>query len=158
MYYLVSSIIEQLEGELATATAASQEAHNSATHSENIASNKYDTLAVEAAYLAHGLSVRIADLQKSIALYKQFQRPNFNRQSTVQTGALVEIENDKGETQRLFIGPAAGGLSLGEKPNIIQVITPATPLGQALLNKTIDDEFELHIGSLSQYFTLIDIQ
>ena len=53
MHYLVSAIVEKLQLELSTAVAASQQARDSATHSENIAANKYDTLAVEAAYLAH---------------------------------------------------------------------------------------------------------
>jgi transcription elongation GreA/GreB family factor len=71
---------------------------------------------------------------------------------------LVDIENDSGDIRRLFIGPAAGGLSIGEKSEIIQVITTATPLGKALLNKTLDDEFELNIGRQSQHFTVIDIR
>jgi hypothetical protein len=56
MHYLISAIVEKLELELSTAVAASQQARDSATHSENIAANRYDTLAVEAAYLAHGQS------------------------------------------------------------------------------------------------------
>ncbi len=158
MHHLISAIIAQLEDELATAISASGDAHASATHSENIASNKYDTLAVEAAYLAHGQSIRIAELQESIALYRRFHRPHFNQQSTIQLGARVEIENDSGGIQRLFIGPAAGGLSIGEKPDTVQLITPSTPLGQALLNKTVGDEFELHIRSVSQSFAIIGIE
>lgn len=158
MYYIISLIIEQLERELATATAASQEAHASATHSENIASNRYDTLAVEAAYLAHGQSVRIEELQQSIALYRHFRRPDFNQQSTIQLGALVTIEDGNGKIRRLFIGPAAGGLSIGEINDPIQVITATSPLGKALINRIIEDEFELQLNHLTKYFTIIDIQ
>ena len=60
MHHLITDIVEQLKLELSTAVAASQQAHDSATHSENIAANKYDTLAVEAAYLENGKSLRIA--------------------------------------------------------------------------------------------------
>lgn len=158
MQMLIPTIIRQLERELATAVSASQQAHSSATHSENISDNRYDTLAVEAAYLAHGQSVRITELQESISLYKRFQRPDFTQQSSIQLGALVDIENSSGDIQRLFIGPAAGGLCIEEEPQVIRVITTATPLGQALLHKNIDDEFELNINQQSQHFTIIDIQ
>ena len=112
MDYLVGAIVEKLQHELNTAVTASEQAHDSATHSENIAANRYDTLAVEAAYLAHGQSMRIADLKQSISLYKQFQRPTFNASSTIQAGALVCIEDNQGQQQRFLIGPAAGGLRI----------------------------------------------
>lgn len=155
---LVSAIIKQLESELATAITASQEAHSSATHTENVADNKYDTLALEAAYLAHGQSVRIAELEESIRAYKHFKRLHFDAQSSIQIGALVDLENENGDITQLFIGPCAGGLCLGEKPNITRVITPATPLGKALLHKSIDDDIELKINHQTQYFTVIDIR
>ena len=158
MHPLICAIINQLENELATAINASEQAHSSATHSENIADNKYGTLALEAAYLAHGQSVRITELQQSIAKYKQFKRPDFSQHSSVQLGAQVDIENSLGEIQRLFIGPGAGGLCITENSQSIRVITTATPLGQALLNKNIDDDIEISINKQSQYFTITDIQ
>ena len=136
MHYLIEKIIQQLEIELATAIASSQQAHSSATHSENVADNKYDTLATEAAYLAHGQSMRVAELQQSILLYRRFNPPAYDSQSTIGLGALVEIETleppvtaaqitdpqpldprtsasqaaELGQRRRLFLGPAAGGL------------------------------------------------
>jgi transcription elongation GreA/GreB family factor len=154
---LISAIIKQLERELTTAIEAGQDAHESATHSESIADNKYDTLATEAAYLAHGQSVRIAQLQDSIHCYKHFQKPSFNRQSMIKLGAQVDIKNSANIDQQLFIGPAAGGLSIKNQTYNLQVITLATPLGQALLDKTIDEEFELKINNISQYYTIMSI-
>lgn len=154
----IPTIIKQLERELATAIAASEDARSSATHSENIADNRYDTLALEAAYLAYGQSARIEELQESINLYKRFRQPDFTQQSSIQLGALVDIESNSGDIQRLFIGPAAGGLCIEEKPQVIRVITTTTPLGQALLHRTIDEEFGLIINQQSLRFTIIDIQ
>ena len=158
MHTFVSSIIEQLESELATATVASQQAHSSATDSENIADNKYDTLALEAAYLAHGQSVRIEELLASINQYKRFNWPEFNQQSSIAIGALITIEDDSGDAQKLFIGPNAGGLCIAEKSMMIRVITSATPLGRALLGKTVGDEVALHINNTSSHFTVVNIE
>ncbi|MFT6436803.1 MAG: transcription elongation GreA/GreB family factor [Candidatus Azotimanducaceae bacterium] len=158
MHYLVSAIIQTLKLELSTAVAASRQAHDSATHSENIAANKYDTLAVEAAYLAHGQSMRIAELKQSIALYQHFQRPDFNTRSTIQLGALVCIEDDQGQQKRLLIGPAAGGLSINSEQGAIQVITPTAPLGQALLGKRVDDELNWQIHQRKESYSVIAIE
>lgn len=154
---LIATIVTRLEDELATATSASRDAHASATHSENVATSRYDTLAIEAAYLAHGQSMRIAELQESIQLYKNYQRPHFTQQSSIQLGALVEVENCYGDIQRLFIGPTAGGLRIGRKPDEIQILTVSTPLGRALLNKTMVDEIELKLGHRIQRLTIRDI-
>ena len=158
MYYLVPIILKKLERELETAIEASKEAHSSATHSENIADNKYGTLALEAAYLAHGQSVRIADLQKSMSLYRSFQRAPFTRESEIKLGALVDVELSGGDCQRVFLGPAAGGLSIEDQNILIQVITIATPLGKSLLGKYVDDDVELAVGSVVQHYSIVNIQ
>ncbi|MFT5578931.1 MAG: transcription elongation GreA/GreB family factor [Paraglaciecola psychrophila] len=158
MNSIIDAIIMQLERERETAAKASQEAHSSATHSENVADNKYDTLATEAAYLAHGQSVRIAELQQMITIYRQFKRPVFSQQSVIKLGALVALENDEGPTQWVFIGPGAGGLKIESQSKPILVISNSTPLAQALLNKKLDDSFELTISQQSLLYTIVDIQ
>jgi transcription elongation GreA/GreB family factor len=154
---IINAIIVQLERERATALMASQEAHSSATHSENVADNKYDTLATEAAYLAHGQSLRITQLQQTIDTYRRFKCPVFNRQSSIGLGALVVLENG-GETQRVFIGPGAGGLKIEPQATSTLVITGATPLGQALLDKGLQENFELTVNRQTLSYTVIDIQ
>jgi len=158
MNNIISAIIQQLERECSTAIIASEEAHASATHSENVADNKYDTLATEAAYLAHGQSLRIAQLQEMIYIYRRFKCPEFNQQSVIALGALVTLEGDSGELQRVFIGPGAGGLKFEAHAMSIRVISNVTPLAEALLNKELHDEFELVINQQSLTFTVIDIQ
>ena len=158
MHYLISAIVEKLQLELSTAVAASAQAHDSATHSENIAANRYDTLAVEAAYLAHGQSLRIAELKQSIALYQHFQRPTFNAPATVQLGALVCIEDDQEQQRRLLIGPAAGGLSIDSKQGPIQIITPTAPIGQALMGKRVDDEVDWQFNQRKESFCIVAIE
>jgi transcription elongation GreA/GreB family factor len=158
MHYLVSAIVEKLQLELSTALAASQQAHDSATHSENIAANKYDTLAVEAAYLAHGQSMRIAELKQSIALYQHFQRPTFNARDTIQLGALVCIEDDQGQQRHFLIGPAAGGLSIDSEQGAIQIITPTAPIGQALIGKRVDDEVDWQVNQRKESYSVMAIE
>ena len=158
MHYLISAIVEKLQLELSTAVAASQQAHDSATHSENIAANKYDTLAVEAAYLAHGQSMRIAELKQSIALYQHFQRPTFSARATIQLGAVVCIEDDQEQHRHLLIGPAAGGLRIDSEHGAVQVITPTAPLGKILMGKRVDDEVDWQVNQRKESFRIVAIE
>ena len=51
---LHQQLMTHLQQLLNNAKAAAKRAHETATSEENIAENKYDTLALEAAYLAQG--------------------------------------------------------------------------------------------------------
>jgi transcription elongation GreA/GreB family factor len=157
VHHLISAIVKKLKIELSTAIAASQQAHDTATHSENIAANKYDTLAVEAAYLAHGQSMRIAELKQSIAIYQHFQRPSFDARAAIRLGALVCIEDDQEQQQRLLIGPAAGGMSIDSVQGPIHVITPIAPLGQVLMGKCVGDEVNWHFNQRKESFNIVTI-
>ena len=153
----INAIITHLNAELTTANAASEQAHASATHSENVADNKYDTLAVEAAYLAHGQSVRITQIQQSIANYRQLMSIRSPDNASIHIGHTVTIHDANDKLQRLFIGPSAGGIRLFIDNLEILTITPQTPMGKALMGKAVDDEITLAVGANSKYFVVTDI-
>jgi hypothetical protein len=54
---LCAVIVDQLEVAVNSASAAADQARDTATDKQNVAENKYDTLGLEAAYLAHGRSM-----------------------------------------------------------------------------------------------------
>ena len=53
-FLLQQQVLDRLAEDLLQAEQAVRAAHETATHEENIAENKYDTLGLEAAYLATG--------------------------------------------------------------------------------------------------------
>ncbi len=59
---IVQQVIERLGLELQAPEQAARVAHETATHEENIAENKYDTLGLEAAYLAAGQARRVEEI------------------------------------------------------------------------------------------------
>ena len=59
---IAQQVIEHLTGDLSAAEQAARVAHETATHEENIAENKYDTLGLEAAYLAAGQARRVEEI------------------------------------------------------------------------------------------------
>ena len=144
-----------LEAQLTTAKVAAKTAHDTATHEENIAENKYDTLGLEAAYLAQGQAQRVNDCYKSIELFE----PAFNEKPTdkIIVGSLVCLEDDKAAPKWFYLGPAAGGLTVNVKEHAIAVVTPGAPMGKQLLNKQCDDEITLTIAGKAHEYVVVEI-
>ena len=155
---LITLILDHIEQELSTLLTAAQNAHDGATHEENKAENKYDTRGLEAAYLAHGLSVRVEELQQSIIDYRQLQRVEVDNYSCVQVGTLVCLEDDDGNERRVFVGPSGGGIKLDFEGYEITVVTPTSPIGEALLGKAVDDVFTLKVKGLDVNYTVFHMQ
>ena len=88
-------ILEKLSVDLDIAQRAAQTAYETATHEENIAENKYDTLGLEASYLAAGQAKRVEEIKQSLALCQnlQLQLRAYDEQRGIEVGALVGLED-----------------------------------------------------------------
>ena len=106
---LVEIIITQLTYELTQAKNAANDAHAAAVDDESVAETQYDTLAIEAAYLAEGQSKRVAEFQQAIAVYEDLSLSDFNDENQIGLTALVQLAADVDDNHCFFIAPAAGG-------------------------------------------------
>ncbi len=141
---LLQRIIAQLTHDLELFLSAAKSAHKGATHEESAPDNKYDTLALEASYVAQGQANRAQDIKRSLDLYKQLTL--LSDPEVIRLTSLVTIEADDGSRKELFIGPAEGGLKITDQLTEIMVITPVSPLGRELLGKSLGDAVEIEAG------------
>ncbi|WP_210394664.1 transcription elongation factor GreAB [Motiliproteus sediminis] len=153
--FLIDGLRRHLQAELTTLLQASDQAHQSATHSESKAENKYDTRGLEAAYLAHGLSVRVAQLHEAVAAVAQWTPPAFGDGDRVALGALVTLEDEQGNTRRILLAEHGGGARLESPAGMVAVVTLAAPLGRALKGRELDDEIQLEIAGKPVRYTLV---
>ena len=144
---LVNIIVDSLRQQLHEAIAAANEAHAAAVDDQSVAETQYDTLAIEAGYLAEGQSRRVTEIQQAIAAYQTLTGFNTEQKSQVTLGALVQLSADTTSNHWFFIGPAAGGFRCKIAEQTITVITPASPMGDALLGKQLDDDIEIMLGA-----------
>ena len=148
---LVNEIILYLQDELEQAVQAANNAHNAATDDQSVAETQYDTLAIEAGYLAEGQSKRVTEYQQALKAYQQLSLSNFNKNSIIKLAALVQLAKDKDCRHWFFIGPSAGGFRTEIRANNnvqkITVITPQSPMGMAMLGKQQDDDIEISLGN-----------
>lgn len=155
--HLLKAIINALEVLLQNARKAALLAYETATHEENIAENKYDTLGLEASYLAQGQAQRVVDCETDLAEFRELRLKEFSESDIISVGALVELIDTNNNHLLYFLGPAAGGLKIAFDSRDIVVITPTSPLGKALTGTRVDDEISLSLGAKHQRFEVVDI-
>lgn len=154
---LLQQVITQLEADLAQAQQAALTAYETATHEENIAENKYDTLGLEASYLATGQARRAEAIRLTLSTWKQLVLRPFDPLRGIQLGALLWLADDEDQRQCLFLGPDGAAMKLQQDGHSVQVIGPQAPLGQRLLGCSEGDSIELRIGGKLQQFEIMRV-
>lgn len=161
--HLKQLLLNLLQLELDAAFEAVNEAHANATHEQSKPENQYDTLALEAAYLAHGQSERIAELQEHIAIINNLEVRAFSTEEAASVGALVTLLDECGVSKTVWVLPCAGGETLEttavhpQLPSSIITVTPQAPLGKKILGTFIGEEFTLSLPNSNQMFEIEQI-
>lgn len=150
-------ILETLRADLDVTERAVQTAYEAATHAENIAENKYDTLSLEASYLAAGQARRVAEIYQALQGCQNLVLRAYDEQRGIEIGALLCLEDAQGRAQWLFLAPDAAGLKVDMQGLPITVITPRSPLGSSLLGKLAGDEVEILVAGARQQFAVNEV-
>lgn len=150
-------IIDKLVADLRVAQGALQTAYEAATHEENIAENKYDTLGLEAGYLAQGQAKRVSEIEQALAAYRQLLLRAFDPSQGIQMTALVLLALESGAQRLLFLGPDAAGLKVMDAGREVLVITPRSPMGQSLLGKVQGALVHISVANQRQEFEVLEI-
>jgi len=156
-FLLQQQVLERLAEDLLQVEQAARAAHETATHEENIAENKYDTLGLEAAYLATGQARRAEAIRQAMVHWRQFRPRPYDASQGIQLGALVCLVDAHAKEQVLFLGPAGGSMSLLRGPQLVQVVSTEAPLGRAVLGKVEGDEVFIHIAAVRQQFEVLRV-
>jgi len=149
---LISKIITHLENELEDAILAATTARDAAVNDESVAETQYDTIAIEAGYLAQGQSKRVAEFEIAIKAFHVLKLQkhvvgDIDADTTITIGNLVQLEKDEAKSHWFFIAPFSGGFVTQLNKHNITVITPKSPIGQALVGKYCDDEVKVNLGT-----------
>jgi transcription elongation GreA/GreB family factor len=146
---LVAQLSHQLETSARTALAArdaaAQEARDGATPDEKR----------EDARAAHQLG-SIGKVQQRRAMTARaeadalvgFKPGPLPANARVALGAIVEIEDeDTGEGRTFFLAPVGGGITLTGPggDGVLSVVTPASPIGKAVLGKKLGDVVDVTV-------------
>jgi transcription elongation GreA/GreB family factor len=156
-FLLQQQVLERLAEDLLQAESAMRAAHETATHEENIAENKYDTLGLEAAYLSTGQARRAEAIRQAMAHWRQFRPHPYDANKGIQLGALVCLVDADDKQQQLFLGPHGGSMKLVSGSEFVQVISSEAPLGRAMLGKCEGDQVSIQLAPTRQQFEVLRV-
>lgn len=153
---LVQIIIQQLEDKLQVAHASTQRAIDAATDEETVPEHKYDTLALEASYLAHGQAMRVQESEEELRQYRTLVLRDFS-DARIAVGAYVELVDENDVEKAFFIGPCSGGLTVEWQGKEVFVLTPKSPLGRALVGKEEGEDIDVKVGDKTTCYEVVTV-
>jgi transcription elongation GreA/GreB family factor len=153
---LILEFIEQLQSDLVNMKEAARAAHEAATHEESKPENEYDTRGLEASYLAGAQAKRAAEIDEALALFKNTSFKEFDGEEAIQATALVEVQMER-KNNWLLLMPKGGGVRVESQGQSVQIVTPQSSLGQALLGLQAGDEAEFEVGENVREFKVLSV-
>jgi transcription elongation GreA/GreB family factor len=158
---LIEELLTEIKLSLAVATRAANDAKDLATHEQSKPETQYDTVGLEASYLAHGQSQRVAELKLALmqwqALSELAAKDTVRTERAIEFGCLIQLENEEAEAVWFLLGPAMGGLKLKHNDKLITVVTESSPLGKAIMGRYIDDEINLSLQGKNRLYEIIGV-
>jgi transcription elongation GreA/GreB family factor len=151
---LKEELVRVLGGDLAARERAYRSALEAATHQEAKPENDKDTRALESSYLARGEAARVEELRAGFAEVQALTVAPFEGDGPVRLGALVVAEEGDQRTV-FFIAPHGGGARLAG--GAVQVVTPKSPLGRALLGAKVGDDCEVTLAGKPRSLSVVSV-
>ena len=153
---LIQNLILQLENDLLMTKEAARVAHDAATNEESKPENEYDTRALEASYLAGAQAKRAREIDEALSFFRNVQVKTFSKDDSVAATALVELKSQNKKSFILMM-PVGGGINTSFDNHVIQVITPVSVLGEALVGLKVGEVAEVEIGSTIREYEILGI-
>lgn len=155
--FLVEQLAARIRGNAQVAMreqeAAALEAREGATADEKRADGR---VAMEFAGLAHAQGRRANAARDELAVLEGFLPQNVvDDHARIAMGAIIEVEDgDEGRT--IFLAPVGAGveLTMPDGDGYVTVVTPASPLGKAILGRELGDTIEVAVKGETREWTV----
>ena len=159
------SLVEQLATKLRASALTAQQAGASAAEMARegaTPSERRDDarVAIEFGGLARGQSLRAEKARSEMDLLESFRPQPLPRGAHVALGAVVEVESNDGQGRTFFLAPVGGGAELTAPggDGFLSVVTPASPLGRAVLGRRVGESVEVVIDGDTRDWTITCIE
>ena len=146
---LLKAFEAKIASDLKVLTQAALAARGAAIHAESKAEDQYDTRGLEASYLAGAQSKRAAELQELLDLFRYIDVKQFGPTTPISATAVFEL-GIEGKRSHYLLMPKGGGMSVPFEGKTILTVGPQSPLGEAILGRTLGDFVELVVQGASR--------
>ena len=155
---LLHDLREQVDSDLTALLRRQQDTQQGATHEENRAEHAKDTRATEQSYLARGLALRVEEMRQTASALEKLDLANFDSQDPIALTALVVLQDpEEAEIETWWLVPGPGGVELFQADLQIRTLTPAAPLGRALMGLHAGDEGSVVTPGGGRDFEILEI-
>lgn len=154
---IIAAFIIQLEEDLVAMKAAALANHEAATNEESKPENEYDTRGLEASYIAGAQAKRAAEIDEVLSLFKNLPFKTFGEDDPIRATALVKVKMGT-QNKHLLLFPKGGGVQVQFQGQTVQIVTPASSLGQALLGLCAGDTAEFESSGRASECEIISVQ
>ena len=112
---------------------------------------------VEAGALDEAGQVRVREIQQQLTMYKFLPLREYSANDVVCPSALVELDL-RGRHAFYLVVPTGGGLVMKIEGQPVQVITPNSPLGAALMGKRVGESVSLTVQGTTRDYRVVGMQ
>jgi transcription elongation GreA/GreB family factor len=142
-----SAIAAEKAGEI-----AAQEARDGATPAEK---REDARVVLEFSSLARGQTQRAERARADLSELESFHPQNLAANAAIELGAVVEVEDEDGG-RTFFLAPAGAGeeLSGPDGDGFLSVVTPASPVGRAVLGRYRGETIEVSVKGEIREWTI----
>jgi transcription elongation GreA/GreB family factor len=151
------ALVASMRSALEMTARAAEDARAGATHEENKSEGDKDMRATEQSYLARGQAIRAEELAEQLQRLEVMQLSSFAAKDPIGAGALVRLSVDE-EPRVFFVVPFGGGTELVVAGEKVTVVTPASPVGQALVGRRAGEDFELMARGAMREWVIDEIE
>ena len=153
---LLEKVIRQLEKDRQALAEAAVHTYEAATHEESEPEDQYDTRGLEASYLAGAQAKRVAEIDQLILNLRFLELKNFGSDDPISSGALVEIDSE-GKSIWCFLVPKGGGVLVEHEGQLVRLVSPQSPIGEALLGRVAGDSTFVDLGRESRDYDILSV-
>jgi transcription elongation GreA/GreB family factor len=137
---ILQGLVEHMTADAVQTAQVAEVTRRDATHEEARPENDKDTRALEQTYLARGQAMRAEKMIEEREVLRYMSLPTLGGEDAICAGALVVLEDEDGSTRTVFLVPHGGGVELRVDGVDVQVVTPTSSLGKAILGRAEGDE------------------
>lgn len=156
--HLVQQLNDHLKGTARIASDAKANAAHEAKFGATAAEKRNDArVAIEYANLARAQARREQRVHGELEALARFAPESFSAQARIAVGAIVEVEDEETEQGRtFFLAPVGAGVTLTGPggDGLLSVVTPASPVGKAVLGQRLGDVIDVTVKGETREWTI----
>jgi len=155
---LLRSLRDRVDADLAALVRRQLDIQEGATHAESRSEHAKDTRATEQSYLARGLANRVVEARRVAGALANSELPRVAPDDPIAVLCLVAVrEAMEDQDQIWWLVPGPAGVEISQDDLRVQTVTPAAPLGRALIGLRRGDEGSLASPSGERTFEIVEI-